>query len=42
MRHPIPDHEDNGPDARIFGINSQVLLGFVVVSALLIAVLVAL
>ncbi len=42
MRTPVPDHEDNGPDAQIFGINSQVLLGFVVVSAILIAALVML
>lgn len=40
MRTPVPDHEDNGPDAKIFGINSQVLLGFVVISALLATVLV--
>ncbi len=25
MRKPIPDHQDNGPDAGIFGINSQVV-----------------
>ena len=42
MRPPVPDHEDNGPDSGIFGINSQVLLGFVVVSAILIAALVML
>ncbi len=42
MRTPIPDYEDNGPDPGIFGINSSVLLGFIVVSAILIAALVML
>ncbi len=35
MRKTIPNHQDNGPDARIFGINTQVVEGILLLALIL-------